>query len=242
MKLYINEQNSYHESANNFDIENMIFEINVWLPTLYSTETDKELSFSESWKLDRNLLIPDRKLDADGYDNMLRNVQTFVENNIPPTIRIVADDYNSKHNSTFMYVGEHKSKRNMISNKIQSFAYYVTMGCDVSDINCSDTIRNNISRFEIRIANHVSKDEFRTFETKNNARLYHNQMLDLCEEQFKAYVWNIFDRYYKFLIKLSDYEYIDCFADIADSDVDIVKSIAFQGRFEEYEKRYKNNL
>ena len=232
-----------NESANNFDIGNMVFEINVWLPTLYPTETDKELSFSESWKLDRNLLIPDRKLDADGYDNMLRNVQTFVETNIPVTTDEVIAEYNNHHVHEYSRKRDRLSNDNKITDKTQSFAFYMDIDYMLpEDLQCSETVRNSLKMIIVRVANHISKKEFKSIENPKDFKVYHNQMIELCESQFKSYVNNILYTYADFIANLLDYDYIETISEIEASEISRLKRIASQGRFEEYERRYNSNI
>ena len=232
-----------NESDDNFDIENMIFTINIYLPIFHTNEHEKEFVISEDWKIDRDMVIPNRKMSDGELDDMLQRLNRIITYHADNTINILVDAYNMANGMMYNVLRVVQSNQNKITNNTQSYAHYVEVECDVSNIQCSEKVENSIKTFKIRIANHISKSEFKTLQNMDNVKIYHNQMLDLCEEQFSIYVTNILNGYGNFIDTLSNYPCeINKFSDIREQDISKLKQIAVQGRFEDYEKKFRNNL
>ena len=217
-----------NESIDNFDIENMIFEINLSIPIFHVHGNEKEFAFSENWKID-DLIIPNNVSKAD-TKTALKIVDKFIIDNVMPTIKDVANEYNW---ITKVIIKNSSSSNTMKSP--QSLAYYSEIHCDISNVNCSDILRGKLSNFVVRVANHISTKERETIKSYGNVKLYSNQIMNLEEAQFIEYLHNIFNAYEVFIGSLSLYpNRIEDFSDVAYNDIALLKQVAVQGRFDGY--------
>lgn len=205
-------------TKNSFD-----FEISMFLNMFHTIQEDVSND-----KLDSSILNIPKKLAFNDLINVNDKVRTVVENFATNTIKEIAEDYGCKILQT--YTGKVCKSPN---NEELSFACYYNIKRLEPICNVSEQVARQISEFKIRIANHISSVELRTYYAMDNVKVFHEYMKDLYKSELELYTENIFTTMSDFVSVIEDYPFVvDTFNDIDIEDIKKVKSIAIQGGFE----------
>ena len=210
-----------------FSISDIEFELNLFLP-LYQYESEL---VTEDWTIDPKLLMAPKGSDNEYARKARQIIIDILDDNALPELHKIIKFMNDKYDRNYTLQSIRHGDVGIKQGQV-SVSYYIEIGCNTANINCSNKLHNSLSSFKIRIANHISNQEKASFISRNNVKLFSEQVIGLYESLFIRYTNNIFTTYSQFLDNLSNYDsYIDTFNDIKTSDIDFIKSIAVQGEF-----------
>ena len=199
------------------------FEIDMFLNMFHTIQED-----ISNDKLDSQILNIPKKIAFNDLLKANNNVKNIVENFATDTIKEIAEDYGCKILQT--YTG--KVCKTPDNEELSFACYYNIKRLEPID-NVSEQVAKQISEFRIRIANHISSAELRTYYAMDNVKVFHEYMKDLYKSELELYTENIFTTMSDFISTIEDYPFVvNTFNDIDVEDIKKVKSIAIQGGFE----------